>query len=90
MLMAEHIKNNNPKSLVCPFCSIHCDDIVINTNNEKFSLPNTCNVNCSKRIESFNINKKNMRESQKHKTGFEGYIKKFSSVIINLVQNFSN
>ena len=58
--MAEHIKNNNPKSLVCPFCSIHCDDIVINTNNEKFSLPNTSNVNCSKRIESFNINKKSL------------------------------
>ena len=58
--MAEHIKNNNPKSLVCPFCPLHCDDIVINTNNESFSLPNTNNVSCSKRIESFNINKRSL------------------------------
>ena len=58
--MAEHIKNNNPKSLVCPFCPLHCDDIVVSTNNESFSLPHTNNVSCSKRIESFNINKRSL------------------------------
>ena len=58
--MAEHIKNNNPKSLVCPFCPLHCDDIVVSTNNEKFSLPNANNINCGKRIESFNINKRSL------------------------------
>ena len=58
--MAEHIKNNNPKSLVCPFCPLHCDDIVVNTNNKKFTLPNTRSVKCSKRIESFNINKRSL------------------------------
>jgi len=58
--MAEHIKNYNPKSLVCPFCPLHCDDIVVSTNNEKFSLPNANNINCGKRIESFNINKRSL------------------------------
>ena len=58
--MAEHIKNNNPKSLVCPFCPLHCDDMVVSTNNEKFSLPNANNINCGKRIESFNINKRSL------------------------------
>ncbi len=47
---------NNTKNLVCPFCSLHCDDIQISTDGNKFNVIG--NASCGKKIESYNINKK--------------------------------
>ena len=46
---------NSTKNLVCPFCSLHCDDIQVKTNGKKYNVVE--NISCRKKIESYNINR---------------------------------
>jgi formylmethanofuran dehydrogenase subunit B len=50
---------NNIKNLVCPFCSIHCDDISVSTTNDQYKV-NQKNAVCTKKIESYNLNNKSL------------------------------
>ena len=50
---------NNIKNLVCPFCSIHCDDISVTTANNQYKV-NHKNTVCAKKIESYNLNNKSL------------------------------
>ena len=42
------------KDLVCPFCSLHCDDIQVSMNGNQFKVNNK-NLICAKKIEKSNI-----------------------------------
>ena len=42
------------KDLVCPFCSLHCDDIKVSMNGNRFKVDNK-NLICAKKIEKSNI-----------------------------------
>ena len=50
---------NNIKNLVCPFCSIHCDDISVTTTNDQYKVHQK-NTICAKKIESYNLNNKSL------------------------------
>ena len=50
---------NDNKNLVCPFCSLHCDDISVTTDNNSYKVNEKNNV-CSKKIDSYNLNKKSV------------------------------
>ena len=50
---------NNIKNLVCPFCSIHCDDISVATTNDQYKVHQK-NTICAKKIESYNLNNKSL------------------------------
>ena len=36
--MASRIKTNAAKHIVCPFCSLHCDDILSKSDGKKYSI----------------------------------------------------
>ena len=42
------------KDLVCPFCSLHCDDIQVSMNGNQIKVNNK-NLICAKKIEKSNI-----------------------------------
>ena len=44
----------NHKNLVCPFCSLHCDDIEIDIKDNKLSLKSDVPMTCKKKYEIFN------------------------------------
>jgi len=48
--------NNSNHKIVCPFCSLLCDDIEVSVKNNKFNVINQIPVSCKKKIEYFNIN----------------------------------
>ena len=62
--MASRIKTNAEKHIVCPFCSLHCDDILSKSDGKKYKILSEAskisevNTTCIKKIESFNINAK--------------------------------
>jgi len=64
--MASRIKTNAEKYIVCPFCSLHCDDILSKSDGKKYSISSEAskvseaNKTCLKKIESFNINAKSI------------------------------
>ena len=50
---------NDNKNLVCPFCSLHCDDVSVTTDNNQYKVNESNNV-CAKKIDTYNLNNKSM------------------------------
>ena len=42
------------KNVVCPFCSLHCDDLEINVYDNKLSVKNNIPKSCAFRFEKLN------------------------------------
>ena len=42
------------KNIVCPFCSIHCDDINIDVTDNKLSVKNSLVASCKEKFEQYN------------------------------------
>ncbi len=55
--MTKQIENNN-EYLVCPSCSLHCDDLVFKKTDDKFKIINIENIKCKKKVEAYNISTK--------------------------------
>ena len=47
------------KDLVCPFCSLHCDDIKVSIDQDQFKVHNK-DLICAKKIEANNIKNKSL------------------------------
>ena len=45
--------------IVCPFCSLLCDDVTVSLDNNRFEVKNKNLSLCKKKIEFFNLDKKN-------------------------------
>ena len=45
------------KNVVCPFCSLHCDDLEINVHDNKLSVKNNIPKSCSLKFEKLNLPK---------------------------------
>ena len=43
------------KNVVCPFCSLHCDDLEINVHDNKLSVKNKVPKSCSLKFEQLNL-----------------------------------
>ena len=44
----------NVQNIVCPFCSLHCDDISIDVNDNKLSVKNNLSPSCKSKFEKYN------------------------------------
>tara|TARA_B100001564_G_scaffold359653_2_gene382260 strand:+ start:110 stop:1360 length:1251 start_codon:yes stop_codon:yes gene_type:complete len=51
--------HNEIKDLVCPFCSLHCDDIKVSITRDQFKVHKK-DLICAKKIESYNIKNKSL------------------------------
>ena len=51
------MKSDNKRYITCPFCSLHCDDIQVEVNNNKFKIVSENIKDCTSKIEYFNIKK---------------------------------
>ena len=51
--------HNKIIDLVCPFCSLHCDDVKVSTDGKTFKIHNE-NFTCAKKIEKNNIRKNSL------------------------------
>ena len=49
------MKSDNKRYITCPFCSLHCDDIQVEVNNNKFKVISENIKDCTSKIEYFNI-----------------------------------
>ena len=49
------MKPNSKRYITCPFCSLHCDDIQVEVNNNKFKIISENIKDCTSKIEYFNI-----------------------------------
>ena len=45
--------------IVCPFCSLLCDDVTVSLDNNRFEVKNNNLSLCKKKIEFFNLDKNN-------------------------------
>ena len=45
--------------IVCPFCSLLCDDVTVSLDNNRFEVKNKNLSLCKKKIEFFNLDKNN-------------------------------
>ena len=43
------------KNVVCPFCSLHCDDLEINVYDNKLSVKNNIPKSCALKFEQLNL-----------------------------------
>ena len=43
------------KNIVCPFCSLHCDDLEINVYDNKLSVRNNVPKSCALKFEQLNL-----------------------------------
>ena len=43
------------KNVVCPFCSLHCDDLEINVYDNKLSVKNNIPKSCAFKFEQLNL-----------------------------------
>ena len=48
--------HNKIIDLVCPFCSLHCDDVKVSTDGKTFKIQDK-NLTCAKKVEKNNIYK---------------------------------
>ena len=44
----------NYKNIVCPFCSLHCDDIDLDINDNKIHIKSDINPSCKEKFEKNN------------------------------------
>ena len=44
----------NHKNVVCPFCSLHCDDLEITVDDSKLSVKNNIPKSCVSKFEASN------------------------------------
>ena len=51
--------HNKIIDLVCPFCSLHCDDVKVSTDGRTFKIHDE-NLTCAKKIEKNNIRKNSL------------------------------
>ena len=49
------MKSDNKRYITCPFCSLHCDDIQVKVENNKFKIVSENIKDCTSKIEYFNI-----------------------------------
>ena len=49
------MKSDNKRYITCPFCSLHCDDIQVQVENNKFKVVSENIKDCTSKIEYFNI-----------------------------------
>ncbi len=70
------------KSMVCPFCSLHCDDLIIETSDNNIRLTQG-NPECGKKISRHNINSQSRTSAtiNKKKTGLTEALKKVKKII---------
>ena len=46
--------STNLKNIVCPFCSLHCDDIAIDINDNRLTVKNDLLPSCKEKFEKYN------------------------------------
>ncbi len=68
---------------ICPFCSLHCDDIKVTNKNNNFRVTNISNQKCIQKIEQYNLNKKSIiwPKIKNKKSDFSEVIKKAKNII---------
>ena len=54
----------NHKNIVCPFCSLHCDDINLEINDRKISIKNDLPKICTNKYEIFNFKENKISQSK--------------------------
>ena len=59
--MSDSINHNN---IVCPFCSLHCDDINLEINDRKISIKNDLPKTCTNKYEIFNFKENKISQSK--------------------------
>jgi len=68
---------------ICPFCSLHCDDIKIAKKNDKFHVTNLSNQKCIQKIHQYNLDKKSLTypKIKNKQSGFSEIMKKSKDMI---------
>ena len=77
--------STNLKNIVCPFCSLHCDDISIDVNDNKLSVKNDLLPSCKEKFEKYNREVFNNQPSKIK--GKETDNKKTTDYCKNLIHN---
>ena len=75
----------NLKNIVCPFCSLHCDDISIDVNDNKLSIKNDLLPSCKEKFEKYN--RKIFNDQSCKIKGKETSTKKTSDYCKKLINN---